>query len=143
MPIANVLLVDDEAIFVDVIEKRLKKRDISIVTAYSGQEALNILSENERIEVVILDVKMPKMDGIETLAKIKNQYPLVEVILLTAHATIESAIDGMKLGAFDYLMKPCEIEELVGKVEKAAARKRGQDEKILEARMQEISLRRA
>jgi DNA-binding NtrC family response regulator len=143
MAIANVLLVDDEAIFVDVIEKRLKKRDISIVTAYSGPEALNILSKDERLEVVILDVKMPKMDGIETLSRIKDQYPLVEVILLTAHATIESAIDGMKLGAFDYLMKPCEIEELVGKVEKAAARKRGQEEKILEARMRELSLSRA
>jgi DNA-binding NtrC family response regulator len=143
MAIANVLLVDDEAVFVDVIEKRLKKRDISIVTAYSGPEALNILSKDERLEVVILDVKMPKMDGIETLSRIKDQYPLVEVILLTAHATIESAIDGMKLGAFDYLMKPCEIEELVGKVEKAAARKRGQEEKILEARMRELSLSRA
>jgi DNA-binding NtrC family response regulator len=143
MAIANVLLVDDETIFVNVIEKRLKKRDISIVTAFSGSEALDKLSEDERIEVVILDVKMPKMDGIETLARIRKQYPLVEVIMLTAHATIESAIDGMRLGAFDYLMKPCEIEELVGKVEKAAARKRGQEEKILEARMREISLSHA
>ncbi|MFH0729159.1 MAG: response regulator [Pseudomonadota bacterium] len=137
----NVLLVDDEALFVDVIEKRLKKRDISIATAASGQEALEKLSETDRFEVVILDVKMPVMDGIETLAKIKKRHPLVEVIMLTAHATIESAIDGMKLGAFDYLMKPCEIEELVEKVEKAAGRKRGQEEKILEARLQEISLR--
>jgi DNA-binding NtrC family response regulator len=137
----NVLLVDDEAIFVDVIEKRLKKRDIAIVTAASGREALDKLSKSDTIEVVILDVKMPVMDGIETLAHIKKRHPLVEVIMLTAHATIESAIDGMKLGAFDYLMKPCEIEELVEKVEKAAGRKRGQEEKILEARLQEISLR--
>jgi DNA-binding NtrC family response regulator len=143
MAIVNVLLVDDEAIFVDVIEKRLKKRGINVVTASSGRIALDTLSTNERIEVVILDVKMPVMDGIETLAEIKKQQPLVEVIMLTAHATIESAIDGMRLGAFDYLMKPCEIEELVTKVEKAAARKRQQEEKILEARLREITLRSA
>lgn len=144
MTIANVLLVDDEPTFVDVIEKRLKKRDIAVITAFSGPEALAKLSGTDhQLEVVILDVKMPLMDGIETLEKIKHRHPLVEVILLTAHATIESAIDGMRLGAFDYLMKPCEIEELVGKVEKAAARKRKQEEKILEARVREITLRRA
>jgi DNA-binding NtrC family response regulator len=141
MTLANVLLVDDEATFVDVIEKRLKKRDIAVKTASSGQEALQKLSETDQHEVVILDVKMPIMDGIETLARIKNQHPLLEVILLTAHATIESAIDGMRLGAFDYLMKPCEIEELVEKVKKAAARKRGQEEKILEASVRETTLR--
>jgi len=143
MAIANVLLVDDEPTFVDVIEKRLKKRDIAVVTAFSGPEALEKLSGTDQLEVVILDVKMPVMDGIDTLARIRRQYPLVEVILLTAHATIESAIDGMRLGAFDYLMKPCEIEELVGKIEKAADRKRRQEEKILEAAVQEIALRRA
>lgn len=143
MAIANVLLVDDEPTFVDVIEKRLKKRDIAVVTASSGPEALEKLSGTNQLEVVILDVKMPVMDGIDTLARIRRQYPLVEVILLTAHATIESAIDGMRLGAFDYLMKPCEIEELVGKIEKAADRKRRQEEKILEAAVQEIALRRA
>jgi DNA-binding NtrC family response regulator len=141
MTLANVLVVDDEATFVDVIEKRLRKRNIAVMTASSGQEALQKLSETNRHEVVILDVKMPVMDGIETLSRIKNQHPLIEVILLTAHATIESAIDGMRLGAFDYLMKPCEIEELVEKIEKAAARKRGQEDKILEASEREITLR--
>lgn len=139
----NVLLVDDEATFVDVMEKRLKKRSVNVVTAHSGPEALQKLSENSTIEVVILDVKMPLMDGIETLSRIKKEHPLVEVIMLTAHATVESAIDGMKLGAFDYLMKPCEVEELIEKAETAARLKRAQEEKIIEARMREITLRRA
>ena len=80
---------------------------------------------------------MPGMDGIETLGKIRNQFPLVEVIMLTGHATIESAIDGMKLGAFDYLMKPCEIEQLMAKVQEAAQKKRNHEEKIREARVRE------
>lgn len=138
----NVLLVDDEPTFVDVMEKRLKKRNVTVFTAFSGPEALQKLSENDRIEVVILDVKMPQMDGIEALARIKKEHPLVEVIMLTAHATVETAIDGMKLGAFDYLMKPCEVEELVEKTESAAARKRAQEEKIVEARVREITMRR-
>jgi DNA-binding NtrC family response regulator len=83
------------------------------------------------------------MDGIETLREIKRQFPLVEVIMLTGHATVESAIEGMKQGAFDYLMKPCEIETLVSKVEAAAAKKRAHDEKIEEARIKEILSRRA
>jgi DNA-binding NtrC family response regulator len=135
----NVLLVDDETTFADVIGKRLKKRNIEVILAFSGMEALEKLSVNNSIDAVILDVKMPRMDGIETLAEIKKQYPLIEVIMLTAHATVESAIDGMKLGAFDYLMKPCEIEELVEKVNAAADRKRKQEEKILVAFKQELN----
>jgi DNA-binding NtrC family response regulator len=80
---------------------------------------------------------MPGMDGIETLEKIRNQFPLTEVIMLTGHATVESAIDGMKLGAFDYLMKPCEIEQLMAKVHEAAKKKRDHEEKIREARVRE------
>jgi len=82
------------------------------------------------------------MDGIETLHEIKSRHPLVEVIMLTGHATVETAIEGMKLGAFYYLMKPCDIELLISKVEDAAARKRDQDEKIIEARIKEITGRR-
>jgi DNA-binding NtrC family response regulator len=95
------------------------------------------------VEVVILDVKMPGMDGIETLREIKRQFPLVEVIMLTGHATVESAIEGMKIGAFDYLMKPSEIETLVAKVAEAAARKRQHEEKIMQARLKAITTRRA
>jgi DNA-binding NtrC family response regulator len=93
--------------------------------------------------VVILDVKMPGMDGVQTLEEIKRRFPIAEVIMLTGHATVESAIEGMKLGAFDYLMKPCDMDQLVSKVEAAAQRRRSHEEKIIQARMKEITSRQA
>ena len=132
-----VLLVDDETPFVETMTKRLEKRDLKIIAAFSGEEALEILNKNRNTDVVILDVKMPGMNGIETLEKIRNQFPLIEVIMLTGHATVESAIEGMKLGAFDYLMKPCEIEQLLAKVQEATKKKRDHEEKIREARVRE------
>jgi len=138
-----VLFVDDEVPFVEALTKRLTKRDLEIIPAHSGDEALKKLAEQTATEVVILDVKMPGMDGIETLGEIKKKFPLVEVIMLTGHATVESAIEGMKLGAFDYLMKPCEIDQLISKVREAAARKRQHEEKIMQARLKEITMRRA
>ena len=139
MAIANVLLVDDEVPFVETITKRLEKRKIDVKAAHSGQEALDMLAKHADVEAVILDVKMPGMDGIETLKHIKAGFPLVEVIMLTGHATVESAIEGMKLGAFDYLMKPCDIDGLVAKLEEAVAKKRKHEEKIVEARIKEIT----
>ncbi len=143
MAMANVLLVDDEVPFVETMTKRLTKRDLDVSSAFNGQEALDILEKSRSIEVVILDVKMPGMDGLETLQKIRKKYPLVEVVMLTGHATVESAIDGMKLGAFDYLMKPCEMDILISKVGEAAKKKRSHEEKIIEARIKEITSRRA
>lgn len=143
MTLANVLLVDDEVAFVETMTKRLAKRDLSISSAFTGREALDELERKKSIEVVILDVLMPGMDGIETLGEIKKRHPLVEVIMLTGHATVETAIEGMKRGAFDYLMKPCDIDQLLLKVKEAASRKRQQENKILEARMKEITSRRA
>lgn len=142
MTLAKILLVDDEIPFVDTMIKRLTKREMDVVPAYSGEEALVKLKANPRIEVVILDVKMPGMDGIETLKEIKKNHPLVEVIMLTGHATVESAIDGMKMGAFDYLMKPSDIDVLVSKVTEAAARRRRHEEKIIEAKMWKIRSQR-
>lgn len=138
----KLLLVDDEKPFLDTITKRLEKREMNVTAVYSGQEALAELAKNKKIEVVILDVKMPGMDGIQTLTEIKKQFPLVEVIMLTGHATVESAIEGMSLGAFHYLMKPCDIDALVAKAEDAAAKKRLHEEKITEARIKEILSRR-
>ena len=97
-----VLLVDDEVPFVETMTKRLSKRQLTVIAAYSGREALEKLEKNA-VDVVILDVKMPGMDGIETLKEIKGAHPLVEVIMLTGHATVETAVEGMRLGAFDYL----------------------------------------
>jgi DNA-binding NtrC family response regulator len=142
MAIANILLVDDEVPFVDTMIKRLSKREMDVTPAYDGPEALAKLKAQTNIEVVILAVKMPGMDGIETLAEIKKSHPLVEVVMLTGHATVESAIEGMKKGAFDYLMKPCDIDLLIGKVTEAAAKKRRHEEKIIEAQIREITIRR-
>ena len=111
-----VLLADDEVGFVETLAKRLRKRDLAVVTAHSGQQALEKLIAHSTIEVVLLDIKMVGMDGIATLKAIKRLHPLVEVILLTGHASIESAIEGMKLGAFDYLTKPVDLEVLVNKI---------------------------
>jgi DNA-binding NtrC family response regulator len=143
MSIANVLLVDDEVEFVESFSERLVIRNLDISKAFSGAEALRILEANKNIEVVILDVRMPEMDGIQTLAEIKKDFPLVEVIMLTGHADIESAIEGMKKGAFDYLMKPCNIDQLLAKVTEAAIKRRQHEEKIVQARLKEITSRRA
>jgi len=133
-----VLLVDDEAPFVDTMTKRLTKRKLTVFKSYSWEEALETLKENSQIDLVILDVKMPGMDGIETLKEIRKEFPLVEVIMLTGHATVETSIEGMRLGAFDYLMKPCDMDVLIEKVNAATKKKRDHEEKIREARVSNI-----
>ena len=142
MSIASVLLVDDEAEFVETFSERLELRNIKIYKAFNGETALQVLEKNHDIEVVILDVKMPGMDGIETLAEIKKKFPLVEVIMLSGHADVESAIEGMKLGAFDYLIKPSEMDQIVAKITEAVAKKHQHEEKIIQARIREITSRR-
>lgn len=142
MSIANVLLVDDEAEFVETFSERLELRGLEISKAFNGAEALKVLEKNKNVEVVILDVKMPGMDGIETLMEIKKKLPLLEVIMLSGHADVESAIEGMKLGAFDYLMKPCDMDQIIAKVTEAVTQKRQHEEKIIQARIKEITSRR-
>jgi DNA-binding NtrC family response regulator len=138
--IANLLLVDDETAFLDTMRKRLTKRNFNVQTAGSGLAALDALDEDSgQIEVVILDVKMPGMDGVETLTEIKRKHPLVEVIMLSGNATVASAIEGMKQGAYDFLLKPCDMDSLIAKVTEAAEKKRWHDQKIIEARMKDIT----
>ena len=128
----NVLVVDDEGEFREMTSKILTKRGLKVQSAGSGQKALEIL-DHSRTDVVLLDVKMPGMDGIDTLRHIRNLKPLVEVVLLTGHASVESGIEGMKLGAFDYLMKPIDTEPLMQKLEDAFEHKRLHKEKIDQA----------
>lgn len=125
----KIMLVDDEERFLATTQKILFKKGIEVVTATSGAAALQIL-DSSHIHVVILDVKMPGMDGNETLKKIRDRFPLVEVIMLTGHATVESAIAGMKSGAFDYLMKPVGIDELLAKSTEAFEKRQLVEEKI-------------
>jgi len=127
----KVLFVDDERGFLEILTKRMKKRAVDVVEAGSGEEALKLLDES-RPDVVVMDVRMPGMDGIETLREIKKRYPLVEVIMLTGHASVEVAIEGMELGAFDYLMKPMDIDELFFKLQDAYKKKFLHEQKIRE-----------
>jgi len=133
-----IMIVDDEAPFVETMTKRLQKRELIVISALSGEDALQKLAGNQNLDVVILDVKMPGLDGIETLRELKKTLPLAEVIMLTGHATVETAIEGMKLGAYDYLMKPCDIEQLMTKVKEATTKKRDHEEKIREAKVKEV-----
>ena len=125
----TVLLVDDEKAFLDTLVKRLSKRGLSVLEAYTGTQALDII-QSQQIDVAVLDVRMPEIDGLETLREIKKIDPLIEVIMLTGHASIEVAIQGMEAGAFDYLMKPMDINELVYKLQDAFAKKKLHIEKI-------------
>ncbi len=129
----KLMIVDDEERFLYAMEKLLTKKGYDVQTASSGEQCLEIL-EKKRLHVVILDIKMPGLDGLETLRRIKRLYPLVEVILLTGHATVESAVDGLKCGASDFLMKPISADDLLERVEDAFARSRAVAAKIDEAR---------
>ena len=128
----RVLIVDDEKDFVEMLYLRLKEIGERPEQAHSGRECLESLAKKE-IDVVILDIKMPGMDGIETLKQIKKKFPLVEVVMLTGHGTTETAVEGMKLGAFDYLLKPADFTDLSVKLEAARKRKDEQEERIRKA----------
>jgi DNA-binding response OmpR family regulator len=112
----KILLVDDERGFVDVISKRMTKRNFDVTKAYSGKEALQALRKTD-FDAVILDLKMEDMDGIEILKILKKIVPDLPVIMLTGHGSEEAARDGIQLGASDYLTKPCDLEELIVKIQ--------------------------
>lgn len=125
----NVLFVDDEVDFLETLLKRMKKRQVNAVGVNSGEEALAYMMDYA-VDVVVLDVRMPGMDGIETLRKMKKINPLLEVIMLTGHACLEVAREGMEFGAFDYLLKPINLDDLLYKVQDAFKKKSIQMEKI-------------
>jgi two-component system, OmpR family, response regulator CpxR len=137
----KVLLVDDEKEFVDALAERLEIRDFEILKAFDGNEALGKIADTD-VDVVILDVQMPGKDGLATLREIKKAKPLVEVIMLTGHATVPSAIEGLQSGAYDFLMKPTETKDLVSKIALAYKRKAEQQERIRQAQIENIMLRR-
>ena len=118
----SVLVVDDEVEFLETLVKRLKKRKLAVNGVNSGESALEQLQAGPA-DIVVLDVKMPGMSGLDVLREIKKRYPRTEVIMLTGHASMEVAIEGMDIGAFDYLMKPIDIDELLYKIQDAYKRK--------------------
>ena len=125
----KVLVVDDEEDFREALTRRLALRQLEVHSVESGEAALSTLN-TQPVDVVVLDVRMPGMGGIATTQAIKHSHPLVEVILLTGHASLDASIKGMALGAFDYLLKPIGIDELVFKIEDAHGRKTLQEQKI-------------
>jgi DNA-binding NtrC family response regulator len=128
----NLLITDDEKDFVEMLSLRLKASGLNVFSAFNGRECLDLIAQ-EDIDVVILDIKMPGMDGIETLREIKSRSPLVEVVMLTGHGTIDTAVEGMKLGAFDYVLKPAVFDDLREKIKGARQRKDRQADRIQKA----------
>ena len=135
-----VMLVDDEVAYVEAMAERLRNRKFKTITAFNGAEGVAKLKSNQKLDVIVLDVKMPGMDGLETLKAIKKINSLTEVIMLTGHVTMESAMALMKLGAYDYLIKPFDIEQLVNKVKDAAKKKWAHEEKIMKVLKKEALL---
>lgn len=120
----NLLLVDDEEGYVSVLSKRLSKRNIQATVALSGTEAIQTI-KGQDFDVAVLDLRMEDMDGIEVLKIFKKVSPNMEVIMLTGHGSEQAARDGLSLGAFAYLTKPCDLDDLLNKIRQAARRKGG------------------
>lgn len=137
----RILLVDDEQDFVESLAERLLLRDFDVVTTLNGIDAIKIVKDRE-FDVIFLDVKMPGMDGIEVLKQIKKLKPLPQVIMLTGNATVETAIEGMKVGAYDYIMKPVVTEDLIKLINKAYKIVEEQKEKIRKAEVDNILKKR-
>ena len=118
----HILFVDDEPDFLELMENRLGKRGFTITTAADGEKALALLNDNS-FEAVVLDVKMPGLDGIEVLRRIKAKWPHLPVLLLTGHASVESAMTGVEIGAVDYVLKPVPLNDLIARLKELTASK--------------------
>ncbi len=131
----RMLLVDDEDDFRITLAERLKLRKIDVTDAGSGKEAIELVRQKS-FDVAVIDVKMPGIDGIETLKQIKQIQPAMEIVMLTGHASIESGIEAMKLGAYNYIMKPCDIDELLIKTGDAYQHKLLKEKEKIKGEMQ-------
>jgi DNA-binding response OmpR family regulator len=114
----KVLLVDDEEKFVEALSERLQMRDLANETVYDGEQALNFVDDKEP-DVMVLDLKMPGIDGIEVLRRVKKKFPAIQVIILTGHGTDRDEEESRRIGIFDYLKKPVDIEVLVSRIKAA------------------------
>jgi len=119
----KLLLVDDEEGYVKVLSNRMGKRNIDVTKALSGTEAIQALRK-EDFDVAVVDLKMEDMDGIEVLKVFKKMVPAMPVIMLTGHGSEKAAKEGIESGAFDYLIKPCDLEELMAKIREAVRTRR-------------------
>jgi DNA-binding NtrC family response regulator len=134
---SRILLVDDEHVFTQNMSKLLENRGYFVMSANSGEEAIEVLRKM-KFDVVVLDLKMPGMDGLAALRELKEMGCFSEVLILTGHGSIDSALEAMKIGAYDYLTKPCEIDELVEKIEGAWERKDETEKKDMQEKIKKI-----
>lgn len=130
----HILLLDDEKPLIETLAQRLRQRGFIVECAFSGIEALNQLNTDTSIDVVVMDINMPGLDGIQMVKKIKKAHPLVEVIILTGHSTIHSAVEAIKFGAIDYLTKPCDLNHLISIAALAVSQKKEREGKIFDIR---------
>jgi DNA-binding NtrC family response regulator len=134
---SKILLVDDEVLFTENSAKLLKNRGYRVTAVNNGQSAIDALEE-DNFDVMVLDLKMPGMDGIETLKEMKKLGFFTEVLILTGHGSIDSALEAIKLGAYDYLTKPCDVDDLVEKIEGAWKKKDEEEKKDTEEKIQKV-----
>ncbi len=133
----KVLLVDDEKDFLDIMSERMEARGMTVKTADSADQALKML-ENESFDAIVMDFKMPGMDGIQALKNMKTRKPELQIILLTGYATVEKTVEAMKIGATDLLEKPADLEALTAKIKQAKAEKMLLVEKQTEEKIKDI-----
>ena len=133
----KILLVDDETVFTDNMSKLLTTRGYRVTPVNSGDSAIRVLEENN-FDIVVLDLKMPGMDGITTLKEIKKLGLFTETLILTGHGSIDTALEAIKLGAHDYLTKPCEIDDLVAIIEGAWEKKDDSEKRDIEKKIQKL-----
>lgn len=133
----KVLLVDDEVVFAENMSALLTTRGYRVTAVHNGQSAISALEE-EDFDVVVLDLKMPGMDGIATMKEVKKLEIFTEILVLTGHGSIDTAMEAVKLGAYDYLTKPCEVEELVAKIEEARDKKENNERKDMNDKIQKV-----
>jgi DNA-binding NtrC family response regulator len=134
---SKILLVDDEVVFTQNMAKLLANRGYVVTAVNSGDAAIQALEEKD-FDVVVLDLKMPGMDGITTLKEIKKLGLFTQTLILTGHGSIDTALEAIKLGAYDYLTKPCEIDELVGKIEGAWEKKDIEVKKDIQEKIRKV-----
>ena len=134
---SKILLVDDEVVFTKNMSKLLTNRGYHVTAVNSGDNAIRSLQE-QGFDVIVLDLKMPGMDGIATLKEIKKLGLFTQTLILTGHGSIDTALEAIKLGAYDYLTKPCEIDELVTKIEGAWEKKDRAEQQELQDKIQKV-----
>lgn len=139
MKLATILLVDDDIVFAQSMAKRINRRHFEVLIASGKEEAVELMNRHEEIAAILLDDSIPGPYSFELLKKMRALFPLTEVIMLTGHTTFEKAVEGLCLGAFDYLMKLCDMDYLIEQIMAAVKQKRERKEKIIYAELKALS----